>query len=102
MKHKIESGLGGRKQSDLEIYLSEAVIEDDGSCDVLQWWKLNSQRFPILSRLARDVLVLLISTVASESAFSTGGRVLDIFRSSLTLKLVEALICTQDWPRMSN
>ncbi|CAN1337980.1 Putative AC transposase [Linum perenne] len=37
--------------------------------------------------------------VSSESTFSTGGRVLDAFRSSLTPRIVEALICTQDWLR---
>ena len=84
------------------MYLSESIIEEDVSFDVLRWWKLNSQRFPILSRMARDVLAVPISTVTSESAFSTGGRVLDVFRSFLTLKLVEALICTQDWMRLSN
>ena len=94
-KHKLESGLGGSKQSELKMYLSD-VIEDDGSCDVLQWWKLNSQRFPILPHLARDILAVPISTVTSESAFSTGGRVFDVFRSSLTPKLVKALICIQN------
>ena len=50
----------------------------------------------------RDVLVVPISTVASESAFSTSGRVLDLFRSSLTHKIVQALICTQDRLRLPN
>ncbi|PWA57400.1 zinc finger, BED-type [Artemisia annua] len=40
-----------------------------------------------------------ISTVASESEFSTGGKVIDKFRSSLTPKTAEGLICTQDWLR---
>ena len=40
-----------------------------------------------------------ISKVASESAFSTGGHVLDLFRSSLALRTVETLICTQNWLR---
>lgn len=51
--------------------------------------------------MARDVLAVPISTVASESAFSTSGRVLDSFRSSLTPKIIEALICTSDWLRLA-
>ena len=43
-----------------------------------------------------------ISTIASESTFSTSGWVLDAFRSSLTPKLVEALICVQDWIKTPN
>ncbi|KAI8558897.1 hypothetical protein RHMOL_Rhmol04G0132000 [Rhododendron molle] len=49
--------------------------------------------------VARDVLSILVSTVASESAFSTGGSILDPFRSNLAPKTVEALVCTQNWLR---
>ena len=47
--------------------------------------------------MAHDVLMALISTVTSKFAFSIDRRVLDTYRSSLTSKLVQALICTQDW-----
>jgi hypothetical protein len=38
-----------------------------------------------------------VSTVASESAFSSGGRVVDAFRSKLKPEIIEALVCTKDW-----
>jgi hypothetical protein len=54
-------------------------------------------KYPILAKIARDILAILISTVTSEFAFSNGGRILDPFKSSLSPLTVEALICTQDW-----
>ncbi|CAN1783008.1 Putative AC transposase [Linum perenne] len=54
-----------------------------------------------LELMAKDILAVQVSIVASESAFSTGGRVLDAFRSSLTPKVVESLICAQNWLRSS-
>ncbi|CAN1244683.1 Putative AC9 transposase [Linum perenne] len=87
-------------KTELDKYLREEPDDlPDPKFNVLDWWKLNSHRYPILSQMARDVLAVPISTVSSESAFSTGGRVLDAFRSSLTPRIVEALICTQDWLR---
>ncbi|GKA13430.1 zinc finger BED domain-containing protein RICESLEEPER 2-like protein [Tanacetum coccineum] len=79
--------------------MNEDVEDESDKFDILNWWKVNSRRFPVLSLLARDVLAIPISMVASESMFSTGGRVLDAFRSSLTPPVVESLICTQDWFR---
>ncbi|XP_075504396.1 zinc finger BED domain-containing protein RICESLEEPER 2-like [Primulina tabacum] len=59
-------------------------------------YRSGGKMFPILSRMARDILAVPISTVASEAAFSTGGRVVDAFRSSLLPKIVQSLICAQD------
>uniref|UniRef100_A0A8I6WKK9 Zinc finger BED domain-containing protein RICESLEEPER 2-like n=1 Tax=Hordeum vulgare subsp. vulgare TaxID=112509 RepID=A0A8I6WKK9_HORVV len=86
-------------KSELEKYLTEDNEANSRKFNILEWWKVNSSRFPVLSRLARDVLAFPISMVASESAFSTGGRILDDFRSSLTPFMVQALLCTQDWLR---
>ncbi|KAL4587636.1 hypothetical protein LXL04_000508 [Taraxacum kok-saghyz] len=84
---------------DLERYLNESVEDDSPMFSILDWWKVNSPRFPILSLMARDLLAIPVSTVASESVFSTSGRILDPYRSSLTDKMIQCLICTQDWLR---
>ncbi|WOG96050.1 hypothetical protein DCAR_0415380 [Daucus carota subsp. sativus] len=85
--------------SDLDEYLSEKPKKFTDDFDILGWWKLNSVRFPILSQMARDILAMPISTVASESAFSTGGRIISDFRSSLSPRMVQSLVCAQDWMR---
>ncbi|CAI0464193.1 unnamed protein product [Linum tenue] len=59
-------------------------------------------KYPTISEIARDILAVPISNVASESTFSTGGRVLDSFRTSLSPEVVEALICCEDWIRSSD
>jgi hypothetical protein len=85
--------------SELEKYLYEEIEDPESKIDILAWWKVNSNRFLVLGHMARDVLAIPITTVASESAFSTGGCILDDFRTSLTPFMLEALVCTQDWLR---
>ncbi|KAL4554031.1 hypothetical protein LXL04_039857 [Taraxacum kok-saghyz] len=90
---------GNLKKTELDKYLGEDREAMDVNFDILKWWGINKCRYPVLSKMARDVLAIPVSSVASESAFSTGGRVLDSFRTSLTPRMVEALVCTQDWVR---
>ena len=82
---------------DLELYLEENKLPRIENYNVLGYWNQNGSRFPILSQMARDVLAIPLSTVASESAFSAGGRVLDAYRSSLAPETVESIICLRDW-----
>lgn len=85
-------------KNDVDRYLMEEPINPmTSSFDILIWWKENASRYKILSLIARDVLAIPVSTVASESAFSTSGRILDPFRSSLSPKMLEVLVCTQSW-----
>ncbi|KAL9372591.1 hypothetical protein Peur_034835 [Populus x canadensis] len=85
-------------KNEVERYLIEGCEDpNDDKLDILGWWKSNALKYKILSKVAQHVLAIPISTVASESAFSTGGRVLDQFRSSLSPATVQALICCQNW-----
>ena len=82
---------GGMMKTELQKYLQEELEDDEIGDDVLGWWKIHGPRYPVLARMARDVLAVPVSTVASESAFSTGGRTLDSFRTSLTPKVIDLL-----------
>ncbi|XP_074367181.1 zinc finger BED domain-containing protein DAYSLEEPER-like [Apium graveolens] len=84
-------------KSELEIYFLDRFDPQVKELDVLLWWKVNAVKYPILSKMACDVLAVPVSTVSSESAFSTGSRVIDNFRTSLLPKTVETLLCAQSW-----
>lgn len=88
-------------KSELARYLLDGCEKSSNDFDIFNWWKVNTPKYPVLSNIARDVLAIPVSTIASESAFSISGRVIDPFRSSLSPKMVEALICSQDWLRVT-
>lgn len=88
---------GSTKQSQLQVYLLEPRAKRASSSNMLQFWKSQQYKYPELCRLAMDILCVPVSTVASESAFSLGGRILDQYRSSMKPDVVEALVCSRDW-----
>jgi hypothetical protein len=91
------SGPDGDDMNELDKYMADPPLRFSGQFDILAWWKNQSDEYPILAKIARDLLAVQVSTVASESAFSAGGRVVDPFRSRLDPEMVEALICMKDW-----
>jgi len=88
-------------KNELDLYLTDPREKKNPNFHILNWWKVNSTKYPTLGLIARDILDMPILIVTSESAFSIGGRVLSCYMSSLTPHTVEALICAQNWLRSS-
>lgn len=88
--------------SELGIYMGSnftkfMTLEQFQNLDILAWWKEKEAQFPILSIMARDLLTVQASTVASESAFSFSGRVLSKLRTNLSPLAVEVCVCLKDY-----
>ena len=73
---ELDEGLDMRPSNanELETYLSLPNVAD--GIDVLEYWKKNANMFPTLARIARDVFAVPMSTVPSESCFSSANRIL--------------------------
>ncbi|KAJ6851904.1 uncharacterized protein M6B38_257875 [Iris pallida] len=79
--------------------ISKHVHEDEtpDHFAILEWWKRHDKRFSVLSNIARDLLMVPVSTVASESCFSASSRMLSDRMSRLKPDILEAIVCVQDW-----
>ncbi|KAL0448525.1 UNVERIFIED_CONTAM: Zinc finger BED domain-containing protein RICESLEEPER 1 [Sesamum latifolium] len=102
----LESVLSVQPQkSELDMYLEESCYsfkkdnKIEKEFDVLEWWRVNSAKYKVLSFMARDILAIPITTVASEATFSAGSRVIDKYRASLTSETIQVLMCGGDWLR---
>ena len=47
--------------------------------------------------MAQDILVVPITIVALESSFSVGGRIIEPCKASLSIDIVQMLLCGLDW-----
>nr|GEX24323.1 zinc finger BED domain-containing protein RICESLEEPER 2-like [Tanacetum cinerariifolium] len=87
--------------SEFERYVNSDFVthlhpKEFSTFDVLGFWKEKETMFPVLSRMAMDLISVQAYSVASESAFSTSRRVLSIHRTRLTLASLEMCMCLKD------
>ena len=87
----------GSARMEFDHFIDEGVLKRSEDFDILGQWKSNGLKYPILQRIARDILIMSITTVASESTFNTSGRLLSPHRSRLHPKTIEAMMCAQNW-----
>jgi hypothetical protein len=74
---------------EMQIYIAEAAEPLTG--DPLMWWKLNSSRFNLLSRLAAQLFCITATSCPSERIFSTAGNIIKK-RNQLTPEHAEMLV----------
>ena len=100
LERSIQPGSDNTK-SNLQNYLDDPRLDLRSFTDmeVLSYWKGDGQRFGDLASLVSAILSIPITTVAAESSFSIGGRILNPFRNRLLSRNVQALLCTRNWLR---
>lgn len=79
--------------------MEEPVLVRKGNedLDVLKFLKDYRIKYLVLSLMARNLSSIPTTTIAFESTFSIGGRVIGKYQSSILLENVEAKLCLRDW-----
>jgi hypothetical protein len=80
-----------------EILSYMAMLNEPEDVDIVGWWRRHARIYPILAMMARDVFAVPVSTVPSESCFSSANRILSDKRSKLGAHVFERLVCLKDW-----
>ena len=83
-------------------YLSYLSHDEIKNFDIMKWWKSHESTFPMLSKMARDLLISSVSIVTSKSAFSVTINMIGDRRTSLTPEMLEALTCLKDWEKVKH
>ncbi|XP_024961377.1 uncharacterized protein LOC112501867 isoform X2 [Cynara cardunculus var. scolymus] len=85
----------GTATDELTQYLSEPPAPIP--TDVLEWWKVNSTRYPRLSVMARDFLAVQATSVAPEDLFCSKGDEVERQKQLLPVSSMQAILCVRSW-----
>ncbi|WOG83468.1 hypothetical protein DCAR_0102643 [Daucus carota subsp. sativus] len=85
-------------KSELEWYFDEPVLPWTKDFDLMSWWRTESPKYPVLSKMARDLLAIPFSVASSYEAFVYQDyRMADKSLDSLGPVLINALACTRSY-----
>jgi hAT family C-terminal dimerisation region len=102
LKRQVLINIRQDDDSQIQTNMNELVsyclgsMEPDG-IDILDYWKRNETAYPTLAMMARDIFVVPVSTVPSESCFSSANMILTDKQSRLGVKTFERLVCLKYW-----
>jgi hypothetical protein len=84
-----------RIEDELEIYFNS----NSPSLDImpLEWWKIHSSEYPILSQMAKDYLAIMPTSVPCEQSFSIAGKQITQTRNRLDPDTTQACLCLKSW-----
>lgn len=63
----------------------------------LEWWKVHSSEYPILSQMAKDYLTIMSTSVPCEQLFSIAGKQITQTRNRLHPDTTQACLCLKSW-----
>ena len=99
---QFEQGTHGRqkkkKVDEWERYTMLAISEEDALVDdPLDWWWQRRAEYPILSKMAIDILSIPAMSAEPERVFSSSGKLITKERNCLGDDVVEADECQKHW-----
>ncbi|KAJ3684586.1 hypothetical protein LUZ61_013750 [Rhynchospora tenuis] len=85
---------------ELKKYLvSKLADETDENFDVLGWWKNNELEYPILSRMARDILAIPIICSLTSGTEPLEEILNEFSKSRISSEMSKVLVCCNNWLR---
>ncbi|KAH0927077.1 hypothetical protein HID58_019333, partial [Brassica napus] len=82
-------------ESELDAYLKEPVMEWNKDFKAVDWWREEGHKYPVLSRVARDILSIPISRATSYHAYGMDRREPPAFVVSLEAEVANAMMCSK-------
>lgn len=82
-------------QAELNEYLDSPCASEDA--DILEWWRAHEKVYPILSKMAKDLLCIQATSVPVERLFSHASQIIVPRRRMLKDDIFKALCTINSW-----